>query len=214
MKPKKSDNSNFWESKYKEGILPWDIGQAAPAFIKYLNKLGDERQETKDENTKVCILGCGLGHDALYFAGKGYEVHAFDFSFAAITHCNNLKEEKKLKNIFFYHIDFFNLFSQKKWRNFFDIVIEHTSFCAVNPQKRKEYVELIHYLLKPGGKLLGLFFIRPLELGGPPFGSSKEEIETLFLQFNFIEVERLHFEECLHQGKLEGDEYFGVFEKN
>jgi hypothetical protein len=60
--------------------------------------------------------------------------------------------------------------------------------------------------------LVGLFFIRSKELGGPPFGISITEVRELFNE-DFVEIEELHYEECLHKGILEGDEYLGIFEK-
>ena len=205
----KVSKKDFWEERYLTGKMPWDIGQAAPAFIKYFNYKGGFT------SGKVCVLGCGLGHDAFYIANlKDYnlQVYGFDFSENAIKYCNNIKEKESLKNISFYQVDFFELLNDKNWKNYFDFVIEHTSLAAIDPNRRKEYVDLIKYLLKGGGKLIGLFFIRPKELGGPPYGIQVEEVRKLFKD-GFIEVEKLHYEECLHKDKLTGDEYFGVCEK-
>ena len=212
--PPKSNEKVFWESRYLQSNIPWDINQAAPAFVKYLNEQKNVREG------KVGVLGCGYGHDAFYFAEhknqktkkSTFVVIGFDFAESAIKFCNNQKQEKKLENIFFYQANIFELIQDKKWENSFDYIIEHTSLCAIDPSRRKEYIELIKYVLKPSGKIIGLFFIRPKELSGPPFGSSVEEIRDLFKE-DFIEVEKLYLEKCLHKGKLEGEEYFGIFEK-
>ena len=34
----KVNNKSFWEEKYGENNTPWDIGQASPAFVNYLNE--------------------------------------------------------------------------------------------------------------------------------------------------------------------------------
>ena len=196
---------DFWQSKYKEDHTPWDIGQVAPAFVKYNSKL-------RAQNSKVCVLGCGRGHDAFYFAEKGFETYGFDFAKSAVDYCNKIKKRKKLKSVYFYQKDFFKLTKDKRWSGFFDCVIEHTSFCAINPKRREEYVGLINYLLKPGGKLIGLFFSRPKKLGGPPYGINKSKLRAL-LNKGFKEIEKLHPEKCLHGNTLNGEEYFGVFEK-
>lgn len=198
-------NKEFWEKKYLQGHMPWDIGQAAPAFVKYFQA---------GSSKKIAVLGCGQGHDAFFLAEKdtNSKVYSFDYSFPAIKFCKKLNTKKKLKNIYFYQLDFFKLVKDKKWKGFFDIVLEHTSFCAIDPGLRKKYIDLINYLLKTDGRLLGLFFIRPKKLDGPPYGTSVNEVRK-FLKKNFKEVEKLHLVECLHKGKLEGDEYFGVFKK-
>ena len=59
------------------------------------------------------------------------------------------------------------------------MIIEQTFFCALNPALRKDYVDRMYELLKPGGKLVGVLFNRSFE-GGPPFGGSKEEYKELF----------------------------------
>ena len=211
----KVSKKEFWEERYSTGRMPWDIGQVAPAFVKYFSNqhLAFSIQKNFDN---VAVLGCGRGHDAFYIAGEvaqpRFQVHGFDFSDSAIRYCDELKEKNNLQNIYFHQVDFFELLNNKRWKNYFDYIIEHTSLAAIDPNQRKEYTKLIKYLLKPGGKLIGLFFVKPKELGGPPFGIEVKEARELFKD-DFIEVEKLHHEECLHKGILKGDEYFGVFEK-
>ena len=207
----KVNQKNFWEERYLSANTPWDINQAAPAFIKYLDK-------NKEIKGKAGVLGCGRGHDAFYFASlkesevnePRFQVHGFDFSDGAVKFCNEIKEKNNIKNICFHHIDFFELTREKKWEIYFEFTVEHTSLCAIDSFCRIKYADLIKYLLKPGGKLVGLFFMRPIELGGPPFGSTEKEIRELF-KGNFTEIEKLHHEICPHT--FTGKEHFGVFEK-
>ncbi len=209
----KVNKKEFWEDKYIQNHMPWDIGQAAPAFVKYFTRRDAINSVSTVESRKVTVLGSGRGHDAFYLANceHMFDIYGFDFSDAAIDFCNELKNKNNISNIGFYLKDFFQMVNDKKWESYFDYVIEHTSFCAIDPKRREEYVDLIKYLLKPGGKLVGLFFMRAKELGGPPFGSTPEEIKNIFKE-GFNEIEELHQEECLHSN-LNGIEYFGVFEK-
>ena len=215
------DKADFWESRYIQQKTPWDIGQVAPAFKKYLlgHRTWDHGQlainkEQLNRSQVHCprsiVLGCGLGYDAFFFAKQGFEVYAFDFSESAIKKANETKAKMDMQNIYFYKEDLFELKNKKRWMNSFDYVLEHTCFCAINPKRRNEYVDLIKYLLKPGGKLIGLFFVRS-KPGGPPYGTNEKELRELFKDFK--EIEKLHIEECLHGDVLQGDEYFGVFEK-
>ena len=204
----KVNKKEFWEERYLNKTMLWDIAQAAPAFVKYFAEHGVKSFKN------IVVLGCGRGHDASYLAklSDELEVFGFDFSEGAINYCKKIKEKENIKNVQFIQTDFFELIKDKKWKNYFDFVIEHTSLAAIDPKRRKEYKDLIKYLLKPNGKLIGLFFVRPKELKGPPFGIDVEEVRELFKQ-DFTEVEKLHYEECLHKDKLIGDEWFGVFEK-
>jgi hypothetical protein len=68
----------------------------------------------------------------------------------------------------------------------FDMVFEHTLYCAISPQKRDELVRCWRKVLVPQGQVLGVFFVFDRS-GGPPFGGSEWELETrLGANFNFL----------------------------
>ena len=69
-----------------------------------------------------------------------------------------------------------------KLNNHFDYIIEQTCFCAIDPENRKKYNNLVYRLLKPGGSIIGLWYPldKKLSEGGPAFGVSEHEIKTLF----------------------------------
>ena len=76
----------------------------------------------------------------------------------------------------------------------FDYVFEHTCFCAIDPEQRRNYVQSAKHWLVPGGKFLGLFFTDPppREDGGagPPFGMDLQELRGLFGEVFTITSER------------------------
>ena len=97
---KKDVSSNqFWNNKYINNEHSWDIGFPTPIFKKWSSKIDNP------SNTNICIPGCGYGHDAIYLAEKGFNVHAIDFSKHATTHI--IKKAYKNKNVDF------KLFSSK-----------------------------------------------------------------------------------------------------
>ena len=69
--------------------------------------------------------------------------------------------------------DFFEL------KGSFDVVLEQTFFCAIDPELRNQYVDKMKELLTEKGQLLGVLFNRSFE-GGPPFGGSIVEYQALF----------------------------------
>ena len=72
----------------------------------------------------------------------------------------------------------------------FDLIVEQTFFCALNPSLRKAYVEKMKSLLIPSGKLVGVMFNLPEKVDGPPFGGSIKEYHSLFSKhFNSISIE-------------------------
>ncbi|PYM46201.1 MAG: hypothetical protein DME16_15450 [Candidatus Rokuibacteriota bacterium] len=56
---------------------------------------------------------------------------------------------------------------------------EYTCFCAIDPDRRAEYAQVLQAILRPGGILLACFY--PLREGtdGPPFPVSREGIATV-----------------------------------
>ena len=73
------------------------------------------------------------------------------------------------------------------WHDHFDWIWEHTCFCAIDPEHRADYVNAVRTQLKPGGHLLGVFYLNPYdeehESGdGPPFGCSEQELRERFVE--------------------------------
>lgn len=175
---------NFWEERYQQGTTAWDLGEPAPPFITFL------QSSEAPPPGKTAVLGCGRGYDALLFASYGFEVIGFDFADSAIQ--DALEYQQLLINkssilkgagkylptsAQFLQQDIFDL--PQEFLGQFDYVIEHTCFCAIPPEKRLDYVQLVASILKPKGQLFGLFFThsRP---GGPPFAVTPAEIQQYF----------------------------------
>ena len=92
----------------------------------------------------------------------------------------------------------------------YDIIIEQTFFCALTPSLREQYVQHMHALLKPNGKLVGLLFNDVLNTDKPPFGGNKEEYEKLFTPYFHLTV----FEPCYNSIKPRANrELFIIFKK-
>ena len=65
----------------------------------------------------------------------------------------------------------------------YDLVLEQTFFCALDPSRRGEYVRHMHSLIRPGGHLAGVLFNRSFDREGPPFGGSEAEYRELFAPY-------------------------------
>lgn len=163
-------SSTFWENRYQTDTARWDIGQAAPPFIQLL------ASSNAPAVGRMVVLGMGRGHDALLFAEQGFEVVGVDFAPSAIAAATTAATERGLQAQFLER-DIFDL--PQEFSGGFDYVLEHTCFCAIDPALRPDYVALVHTLLRPGGELIALFWAHS-KPGGPPYGSSVEEIRGLF----------------------------------
>jgi len=166
----KEDHPQFWEDIYLLDDAGWDLGGPTPVFAQ----IGKEITPGK-----ICIIGCGRGHDAIMFAKKGFHVTAIDFAPSAIKAVNELALEANVE-IDAIQIDLFSMLP--KFNNTFDYVVEQTCFCAIPPKQRGDYAHVVHSILKSGGLLIGLWFPldKTMEEGGPPWATSIQEVKSLF----------------------------------
>ena len=172
---------DYWERTYQSGELGWDLGGSTPIFDQWIT--------TCKKPISICILGAGNGWDALNFASKGHMVTAIDFAESAITNMQIASEKNKII-MDIQKIDIFNL--NQIYSKYFDVVLEYTCFCAIEPYRRREYLEIVQHILKPKGELVGLLF--PIDKdpadGGPPFAIQLEStIELISEYFLLIKQE-------------------------
>jgi len=159
-------DKQFWDDRYLNNQTGWNIGYPSTPIKDYINQLSNK-------NLKILIPGAGNSYEAEYLFNNGFkDITVLDISDKPL---NNLKkripdfpQNKLIQDDFFNHL------------GNYDLIIEQTFFCALNPQLRTKYVSKIHQLLKSNGKLVGLFFDFPLTEQGPPFGGSKKEYLNLF----------------------------------
>ncbi len=192
-------DDKYWEQRYKEGTARWDIGQAAPPFVSLL-----KLPELSPQPGRTAVLGCGRGYDALLFAAYGFEVMGFDFAPYAITAATTLAQSTG-NSAQFLQRDIFDL--PDEFPGYFDYVVEHTCFCAIEPIQRPAYVHLVQSILRPRGELIGLFWAhtRP---AGPPYGVTtaaiRQYFETDFEMLSLVPVTNSVLER-------QGEEHLGRF---
>lgn len=159
----------FWNARYLEGDTGWDKGRASPPIARMIAQ-GDVAP------CKVAVLGAGRGHEALAFAGHGFDVTAIDFAEEA---CRAIRDAAVARGLSMdvLQADLFELGGTHSGR--FEAVLENTCFCAIDPARRGEYVRVVEQILRADGTFFGLFYAhgRP---GGPPFTTSEEEVRTLY----------------------------------
>lgn len=157
-----------WNLRYETGDTPWEKGAAHPVLDDMLchGVLGG----------RVLVPGCGTGHDVRALSARGMEVTGLDVAPLALerarAHARSGRETYILGDLFS---------PPDEFRGAFDGVFEHTCFCAIDPARRADYAAAVASVLKPGGRLLAVFFLDPgNDGGGPPFGCAREELDKLF----------------------------------
>jgi methyl halide transferase len=204
---------SFWETRYQSHQTPWDLGQASPYLVALLQNAPNFLKADFTQDAKVVVPGCGGGHDAALFSQYGFITQGIDFSASAIT----LAQQQYGHLCQFYQADVLTLAQQKpEWKNTASHVIEHTCFCAISPESRLAYRDSVHYLLKPGGYLLGVFWTHD-NPDGPPYSTTVEQLKSLFcVESGFTPVALPVLHANTIQGtttKREGTEYLMAFQK-
>lgn len=159
----------FWRSRYREGNIPWDLGEPSAPVRELIERYFPN-------SAKVLIPGCGRGHEALYLAERGYEVTAVDLVAEPLDYLRREAGKRKV-DIEIRQTNIFEL--SQDFDGAFDIFLEQTCLCALDPGSRSDYEALAHRMLKSGGKFMGVFMEVPWE-GGPPFSCPPNLVQALF----------------------------------
>jgi len=149
--------------------MPWDLGEPSRPVRHMVRRYFPP-------GGKVIIPGCGRGHEALYLAGRGYEVTAVDLVPEPLDYLRGEARKGAVK-IEAIEGDAFEL--PESYNGAFDVFLEQTFFSAIEPSLYPDYEQLAYRVLKPGGQLLGVFMEVPWE-GGPPYNSPPELVLRQF----------------------------------
>lgn len=188
-------NANYWNSQYKNNETNWDLQQVSPPLKSYFEQI-------ENKNIAILIAGCGNAYEAEYLYSLGFRnITLVDIAEELVLKLQSKFQHTTIKVI---HQDIFE--HQGKY----DLIVEQTLFCAIDPGLRRKYVATMFDLLNDNGKLVGLLFNRTFEKQGPPFGGSKQEYTNLFnAYFNFHT-----FDDCYNSiAPRQGSELFINFSK-
>ncbi|MEL7221143.1 MAG: methyltransferase domain-containing protein [Bacteroidota bacterium] len=168
-------NADYWEERWQNDETRWDIGYASPPLIRYTEQLDNKE-------IRILIPGAGRAHEAAHLHRTGFtQVYVCDWAETAFTHLKQSTPDFPAEHLIIG--DFFDLDYS------FDLLLEQTFFCAIDPALRPKYVEQAARLLQPKGKLAGLLFNRDFQDHNPPYGGTQAEYEQLFRKyFNILQL--------------------------
>lgn len=144
--------------------MPWDLHDTPPALIRYLQR--------NLHAGSALLPGCGSGYEVKAFQEFGWEPLAIDFSPAAVQRARDvlgpMGDRVRLADFF-----------QHDLRGPYDVVYERTFLCSLPPERWQDYVRRVQELLRPRGKLVGLFAYGD-EPQPPPFLLTAAKADALF----------------------------------
>ncbi|XP_010277802.1 PREDICTED: probable thiol methyltransferase 2 isoform X2 [Nelumbo nucifera] len=156
----RSNPKGGWEKCWEEGLTPWDLGQPTPVILHLL-------QTDAFPKGRALVPGCGSGHDVFAIASPERYVVGLEISEIAVKKAN---EE-----------DFFT------WHptELFDLIIDYTFFCAIEPSMRSAWASQVRDILKPDGELITIIFPISDHVGGPPYKVSVADYEEVLHPLGF-----------------------------
>lgn len=190
-------NKDYWEDRYLQNKTGWDLSEVSVPIKTYIDQI-------EDKTLKLLIPGAGNSYEAEYLWHKGFKnIFVLDIAKQPLQNFKTRVPEFPENQLLEYN--FFELESK------YDLIIEQTFFCALDPKLRQAYCQKVFDLLVPGGKIAGLLFDFELTASGPPFGGNVSLYKTLFSHYFEIKtLERSYNSMDARANK----ELFFIFEKN
>lgn len=190
-------DAHYWNNRYLSDNIGWDLGEVSPPLKAYIDQL-------TNISIRILIPGGGNSYEAEYLFTNGFKnVYVADISKTAL---NNIKS--RVPNFPSEQLLHQNVFDVDMT---FDLILEQTFFCAINPSLRPQYVSKMYELLSKEGRIVGLLFNAPLNTDHPPFGGNKAEYLNSFNNRFHIDI----METCYNSvNSRQGTELFIKLIKN
>ncbi|MEV4516519.1 methyltransferase domain-containing protein [Dactylosporangium sp. NPDC049525] len=170
---RRGDAVGWWDTLYvaaRDGVteVPWDRGGPHRLLASWS---GAARDGT---GRRAVVVGCGLGGDAEFLAGRGYATVAFDVSPAAVRAA---RERFPDSPVGYAVADLFDV--PAAWRGGFDLVLESMTVQALPRDLRARAIAAVRDLVAPGGTLLVI--AAAIEAGeevdeGPPWPLTRADV--------------------------------------
>jgi len=180
-----------WDAAYRDGRrAPWDIGRPSTDLKQAVDK-GTLRP------CRAVELGCGSGNDAIFLAGRGFDVTAIDIAPTALEQAEKKARDAGVK-VRWLQAD---VLDPPKLEPF-DLIYDRGCYHGLRRQNAAGYVETLRRLSRPGTQVLILAgnANEPPPHYGPPrvaepdiradFGPSFEILELRETRFDATDPNR------------------------
>jgi pimeloyl-ACP methyl ester carboxylesterase/SAM-dependent methyltransferase len=170
------DPTGWFDHLYRQGTsgevpMPWNRAQPHPLLVGWA-----QPQRIDGHGRRAVVVGCGLGADAEYVAGLGFDTTAFDIAPAAIREACRRHPHTP---VHYHTADLLD--PPNHWLHAFDLVVEIITVQALPGPPRRQAIVNVGRLVAPGGTLLAIAAAHgeAAEAGsGPPWPLTRGEIDT------------------------------------
>lgn len=150
--------------------VPWDRGTPHRMLVEWA-----QRRELDGSGRRALVIGSGLGDDAEFIAGAGFDTVAFDISEAAVRSARRRYPDSTVHHLVADLLD-----PPAEWSQAFDLVVESLTVQALPRSLRSPATVQVGQLVGPGGTLL---VHAAAQHGaeaedGPPWPLTRAEVEA------------------------------------
>jgi len=205
---------NLWAERWSKNNLGWHINEPHPALVKYLPTLLPQH-ETDGRKKSIFVPLCGKTVDMAYLAEhpnvehvvgvEGIQKAIEEFGqenpklniYRSEDQQNNEKFDVYVGNSItllkgnFFNFDLQSVPTQVSGQKF-DVVWDRASIIAIDPRLRRDYVDTIKRIIKPGGIILLCTIDRrsgnaDAMAAGPPFSVNESTVRELYEHEPWVE---------------------------
>jgi SAM-dependent methyltransferase len=151
--------------------VPWDRGAPSGVLAAWARD-----HDLQGAGRRAVVVGCGLGYDAEFIAGCGFDTTGFDISATAVR---TARQRHPGSRVDYTTADLLQL--PADWLQAYDLVFESNTLQALPEPPRALAIASVGRLVAPGGTLLAIARARePDEPDhGPPWALTRAEIDAL-----------------------------------
>ncbi|HEY3956476.1 MAG TPA: methyltransferase domain-containing protein [Streptosporangiaceae bacterium] len=153
-------------------VVPWDRASPHRLLVEWA-----EARRLDGDGRRALVVGCGLGDDAEYVAGRGFDTVAFDISASAVRAARRRYPGSRVQ-----YVAADLLSPPPGWRHAFGLVVESMTLQALPDPPRGDAISQLGRLVAPGGTLLVHARARdqsdPAD-DGPPWALTRAEIDAI-----------------------------------
>jgi SAM-dependent methyltransferase len=172
----------YFEAARSGVTVPWDRGVPQPLLVEWA-------RDRSFAGGRALVVGAGLGADAEFVAGLGFDTVAFDISPTAVEAARarhpGSPVEYRVADV---------LEPPADWRHAFDLVFESFTAQALPEPYRGRVIREVPSLVAPGGTLLVVAAAREdgEAADGPPWPLFRAEVEAFATEgLEPVRIERL-----------------------
>jgi SAM-dependent methyltransferase len=147
------------------------------------------RRKIRGQGRRALVVGCGLGDDAQYIAGLGFDTVAFDVAGSAIR-----AAQRRFPGSDVRYVVADLMAPPAQWREGFDLVVEVFTLQVLPEPARRDAIAHLGRMVRPGGTLIVIARAAGDNDGPhPPWPLTRAEIETVTRAgVRPVRIEHLH----------------------